>query len=124
MQLNEFACIKKLEEIKKHAHEYQQKHLQERLDVARKRKDENTEKAIIRMLKREHDKKKYGKLRVGMGKQHGFPDAQIADPCETGPNQIFLEKIQIDEVAGSLLSERFGRAHHATLSLGKLLDDI
>ena len=59
VQLNEFACIKKLKEIKKHAPEYRQKHPQERLDIARKRKEENTEKSIIRILKREHNKKKY-----------------------------------------------------------------
>ena len=68
VQLNEFACIRKTEEIKKHAPEYQQKHLQERLDVARKRKGEKTEEATIRILKRGHDKKKYGRLRVAIGK--------------------------------------------------------
>ena len=44
VQLNEFACIKKLEEIKKHAPDYRQKYLQEKLDVTRKRKDEDTER--------------------------------------------------------------------------------
>ena len=112
---------KRLEEIKKHAPEYRQKHLQERLGVARKRKDKNTEKAIIRILKREHDKKKYGRLRVAMGKQCGLPAAQIAIPYETGPDPIFLEKGEIGEVAGSLLSEHFETSHHATLSSGNCL---
>ena len=33
-KLDEFACIKKLEEIEKYAPEYRQKHLQNRVDVA------------------------------------------------------------------------------------------
>ena len=61
-KLDEFACIKTLKEIKKYAPEYRQKHLQNRLNVARRRKDEKTEKAIIRILKRDHDKKKSGRL--------------------------------------------------------------
>ena len=115
-ELNEYACIKKLKEIKKHAPVYQLKHLQDRLDVARKKKDELTEKEIIRILKRERDKKTYGRLRVAMGKQHGLSAAQIAVPCETGPDPIFLEKSQISDVAGTMLnSERFVMAHHAPL---------
>ena len=35
-----------------------------------------------------------------------------------------MEKSQIDEVAGSLLSEHFETSHHAPLSSGKLLDDV
>ena len=54
-----------------------------------------------------------------MGKQRGLPVTQIAVPCETGPDPIFLKKSQIGEVAGRLLSERF-----ETVSLGKLLGDI
>ena len=59
-----------------------------------------------------------------MGKQRGLPAAQIAVPCETGPEPIFSEKGQINDVAGSILSERFVTAHHAPLSSGQLLDDI
>ena len=33
-KLDEFACIKKLEEIEKYAPEYRQKYLQNRVDVA------------------------------------------------------------------------------------------
>ena len=92
--------------------------------MARKKKDESTEKAIIRILKREHDKKTYGMLRVAMGKQRGLPAVQITVPCETGPDPIFLEKSQVNDVAGTMLSERFVTAHHAPLSSGQLLDDI
>ena len=59
--------IKNLEEIKKCAPEYRQKYLQSRLDVARKRKDEKMEKAIIRILKQEYDNNKFGRLQVAMG---------------------------------------------------------
>ena len=88
---------KKLKEIKEHAPGYRHKHLQERLDIARKRKNENTEKAIISILKREHDEKKYGRLRVAVGRQHGLPVAQIAVSYETGQDPIFLNKSQIDD---------------------------
>ena len=89
-QRNEFVCIKKLKEIKKHAPEYRQKHLQSRLDVARKRKDEKTEKAIIHILKWEYDKKKFGRRRVIMGKQRGLPAAQITVPCKNGTGPVFF----------------------------------
>ena len=72
-KLDEFACIKKLEEIEKYAPEYRQKYLQNRVDVAWSRKNEKTEKAIACILKQGYDKKKFGRLRVAMGKQWGLP---------------------------------------------------
>ena len=59
-----------------------------------------------------------------MGKHRGLPAAHIAVPCENGPDPFFQKKIQIDEVAGSVFSDRFETAHHAPISLGKILDDI
>ena len=59
---HEAACKKKLEEYRKSAPELRVKHLQERLSVAKKRKDEDSEKAIIQILRREHDRKKYRRL--------------------------------------------------------------
>ena len=59
-----------------------------------------------------------------MGKQKGLPAAQIAIPCENGPDPVFPENSQIAKVAGNMLSDRFETAHHAPISLGKLLDDI
>ena len=38
--------------------------------------------------------------------------------------QIISEKRQIDEVAGNILSDRSEAAHHAPISLGKVLCDI
>ena len=66
----------------------------------------------------------YGRIRVAMGKQRGLPAAQIAVPYEMGPDPIFSEKSQINDVAGTMLSEQFETAHHAPLSLGQLVDDI
>ena len=68
-KLNKFACIRKLEEIKKYASEYRQNHLQSRIDKARLWKDEKTEKATINILKWGYDKKKFSRLQVTMGKQ-------------------------------------------------------
>ena len=59
---HEAACKKKLEEYRKSAPELRVKLLQERLSVAKKRKDEDSEKAIIQILRREHDRKKYRRL--------------------------------------------------------------
>ena len=70
----------KLEEIKRYDTEYRQKHLQGRLDKARLQKDERTKKAITCILKREYDRKTFGRLQVAMGKQHGLPAAQITVP--------------------------------------------
>ena len=59
-----------------------------------------------------------------MGKQRGIPATQIAVPCAYGPDPVFSEKIQIDEVAGDVLSDSFEAAYHITINVGKLLDDI
>ena len=45
-------------------------------------------------------------------------------PCETGPDPIFSEKIQVNDVARTMLSEQFVTAYHAPLSSGQLLGDI
>ena len=115
MKLNKFACIKKLEEIEKYAPEYRQKHIQSRLDKVESGKDENSGKAIICILKRERNRKKFGRLRFAM---------QIAVSCEYDPDPVFSDNSQIEEVVSDVLSERSEAAHYAPVNSGKLLDDI
>ena len=54
----------------------------------------------------------------------GLSATQIAVPYEYSPDPVFSEKIQIDEVAGDVLSDSFEAAYHITINVGKLLDDI
>ena len=66
--------------------------LQNRLDMACSTRDEKAEKAIVRILKREYDRKKFGRLQVAMGKQQVLPAAQITVSCEYGPDPVFQRR--------------------------------
>ena len=120
----EEACKKKLEDYRKSAPELRVKHLQERLSAAKKRNDEDSEKAIIQILRREHDRKKYRRLKVAFGKKRSNPASRVAVPCEFGPDAIFSTQEQVEEVCSEKLSERFSEANNCEIGTGQLLQDI
>lgn len=131
VQANEFACIAKLDELRKSAPELRVEHLQKRLDVAKQRKDDDSVAAIMQILKKEFEQKKNKRLHTAFGKQRGLPAAQLGVRSELSPDgedevndEIFSERADVEGVAAEKLSDRFRKAHHTPVNSGKLLDEI
>jgi hypothetical protein len=123
-QLEEHAALLMLEDMKKRAPELRVKHLQERLDIARKRDDEESATAIVRILRREYDTKKYRRLRCAFGKPKGQPASQIGVHEDDGNDNVFTSQEDVEEVGADELSSRFRNAHSAPVNSGALLDEI
>ena len=123
-QLEEFACTEELKAKQDQAPKLRSEHLQNQLDKAKARKDEDAVKAITRILKREFDKKSYGRMHAAFGKTRTLPAAQIAEPCPTGPDPLFSNQDQVEDAATRHLTERFTQAHSAPINSGQLLEDV
>merc|ERR1712194_949468 len=78
--VEEHACLSFLEELRATAPYLRLRHLRDCLAKAKRRNDEKAVKAITRILKREHDRKKYGRLRGAFGKPRALPSMQIEVP--------------------------------------------
>ena len=50
--------------------------------------------------------------------------AQIAEPCPTGPDPLFLNQDQVEDAGARRLTERFTQAHSAPINSGQLLEDV
>jgi hypothetical protein len=118
------ACRAKLQEYRDKAPQMRMEHLQNRLKIARDRNDETAEKAIIRILRREFDKKRYRRLKIAFGKRKALPASQVAVECTSGPDAIFSTKDQMEEVVADMLTDRFQDAHRCPIGEGQLLEDL
>ena len=79
-ELGILGTVAQLEEVAASAPTLQQGHLRSKLDHARQRKDKEAEGRIIRILKKEYDTRRYGKLRSAFGKPKGNLTSRIAIP--------------------------------------------
>ena len=65
------ACDSKCDHFRKHGHHYRKKHLDRRLEVAKKKGDEAAEKRILAIIKGERDRRFWRKLNYNLGKRMG-----------------------------------------------------
>ena len=111
VMVEEHACLSFLEELRATAPYLRLQHLRGCLAKAKRRNDKKAVKAITRILKREHDIKKYGRLRGAFGKPRALPAMQIEVPNANGPNEIHSTKEAVESVRAEFLGTRFKTAH-------------
>ena len=123
--VNEYACDSKLKDLEKTAPYLRQVHLKDYLSTAKLRKDENAINDVIRIMRREAEKKKNGQMRAAFGKPRGLTAAQFAIvPCGFGPEQVFSTKESVEAAAKEHLTARFKQVRKSPLSHGKLFQDL
>ena len=123
-ELGELTCLRKLDEIRANAPQFRVAHLQDCIDKARTAGKLDKVDALIRLMRRERERKKNRRLHVSFGKKKGNPPSRIAVPCETGPDPIFSKRDQVEQVAADHLTERYMSAHSSPFASGRLLDDV
>jgi hypothetical protein len=123
-QVNERACILKLDSYRRNAPEMRKRHLQERLNAAHLRRDEKAAAAIIKILRREYNAKKFSRLRAAFGKKRGYTVSRVAERAEEGPDTVYSSRHEVETAGAAHLTGRYREANHAPANSGALLDDI
>ena len=123
-QVNERACILKLDSYRRDAPEMRKRHLQERLEAAHLRRDEKAAGAITNILRREYNKKKFGRLRAAFGKKRGYAVSRVTERAEEGLDTVFSSRQEVEAAGAAHLTGRYREANHAPANSGAVLDDI
>jgi hypothetical protein len=64
-------CEEKCEYFCKHGHAYRKKHLQNRLSIAKAKKNKKAEQQILEIIRRERERALWRRLNYTMGKKRG-----------------------------------------------------
>ena len=124
-ELAELACQKQLGDLASKAPQLRVEHLQSCLDKAKADGDEEKITALIRILRREHDRRRNGRLRWAFGKRKGNPVCEIAVPHEgIGPEARFSTRDEVEGAGMHHIGERYRYAKDSPFNSGRILDDI
>ena len=77
-EIGELACLKKLKDLEAEGPQRRLEYLQSCLDKAGMQQDKRKEAAIVRILKREYNQKRYRRLKVAFGQKRGHLSSRLA----------------------------------------------
>ena len=123
-EIAELTCLRRLDKLRDEAPQLRLEHLQSCIDQARAVNDETKVDALVRIMRRERDRRQNRRLYCSFGKKKGKPPSQIAVRCPTGPDPIFSGQERIEAVAAEHLTNRYRSAHSSPFASGRLLDDV
>ncbi|MEJ2137350.1 MAG: hypothetical protein P8X86_19155, partial [Desulfofustis sp.] len=78
------ACKEKCNYFRKHGHRYRRRHLRNRLDVARSKRDEEAEKRILAILEREKQRSYWRRLNFATKKPKGRSARIVSEETDDG----------------------------------------
>ena len=120
----ELVWMKKLHDLRESAPQHRIEHLQSCIDSARQVGDDDKVQALIKIMRKERERKKYRRLYSAFGKKKGNPPSRIAVPNAAGPDPIYSGRENVETVAAEHLTQRYTSAHSSPFATGKLLDDV
>ena len=116
-------CEEKCNYFRKHGHRYRRKHLDRRLEIAKKKGDEIAEKRILAIIKGERDRAFWRKLNYSLGKRIGgsIRSVQVEDAhgnVVEYDTKDGVEKAILQNIHGE--GKRFYQAEEAPICKGRL----
>ena len=85
----------------------------------------NKEEAIIQILRREYEKKRYGRLWTAFGKARGNLTSRLTVPTPDNEEYCILTtQGEVEALAAETLAGRFKEGHSSPFCSGKLLDSV
>lgn len=100
---------------------YRTKHLKKRLEVARQKEDEVSERRILEVIQREQDRAYWGRMRSAFGKKRGTSVRAVQMKDEDGVMTEYNTQQSVQEVIWSEVHQkRYHMAEEAPICQGSL----
>ena len=122
-----WACTRMLERLKHEAPEHRAQHLSNLVEKAEAKGDSNKVRILKAIIKRERDRKQWGRVNYSTRKPRGEQVFSVKVPVPDAGDEIFEEYTTEDAIFDQVstgLDERFRLAMSAPAYSGQLFDDI
>ena len=118
-------CKRKCNYFRKHGKRYRRKHLQNRLEIARSRNNEEAEKRILMIIQREKERARWRRLNFSMKKRKGRSVTLVTTATEDGDITEHSGQAAMQEAIWSEIhDQRFYLAEQAPICQGRLREDF
>ncbi len=114
-------CLKKCEYFRYHGRHYQQKHLQNRLEIARENEDKEAENNILAIMHQERDRGFWRRMNYVLGKPRSGACFRCQVPQEDGAViEHTTQSALQDAIWANIHNKRFHLAEEAPICSGQL----
>ena len=118
-------CREKCDFFRQNGERFRKRHLQNRLDAAREKDDDEAEKAILAIISRERCKSRWKRLNYAMGKQQGRSVQMVQVESGDGTIQEYSGQEDVQNAIWSNIhQQRFYLAEQAPICSGDLCGDF
>ena len=115
-------CKEKCNYFRRHGKRYRKKHLEERLDEAKEREDEEAENRILAIIKREKDRSFWRRLNFALGRHvKGRSVREVKEEDESGNTKVCSTQEEVERaIWKEVHHKRFYLAEEAPICQGEL----
>jgi hypothetical protein len=118
-------CEEKCEYFCKHGHAYRKKHLQNRLSIAKAKKNKKAEQQILEIIRRERERAFWRRLNYTMGKKRGRGVSAVQVKQADGTTYEATGQREVeDTIWNEIHGKRFYIAEQAPICQGRLRGDF
>eukprot|EP00956_Cyclotella_meneghiniana_P010074 scaffold13929_cov79-Cyclotella_meneghiniana.AAC.4 len=114
-------CKNQCKHFKIHGQRYRTQHLNKRLEAAREKQDEEAERRILQIIRRERDRAFWRRLNFSLGKRRGSSVASVQVPDgEGGHVELNSQKEVQEAIWNNVHQSRYHLAEEAPICQGRL----
>ena len=114
-------CVEKCDYFRKHGKAYRRKHLNNRLQMAKDKEDDEAEKQILAIITREKEKCKWNRIKYVLGKQRAGACFKVQIELEDGTMKEVSSQEEVQQaIWDNVHMKRFYLAEEAPICNGEL----